>query len=173
MTSAKTISFILPTTGRQTLQRTLASIETYPGDEMIVLRQSEPLPNDYGNYSRNKGMDMASGDYLAFIDDDDMYVPHHREIMAKAIAENTHSRPIIFKIKFNDNGRVIWRKPEFWPQNFGSPCLLVPNTKSHLATWPTTGTKKVLRLGDFYFMDRLKWSRTHYIWRDEIIALIG
>lgn len=172
MKKNKTISFIVPTIGRSTLSRSLSSIETYPGDEIIVIRATEPLPNDFGNSNRNKGMDMAMGGYLAFLDDDDVYVPQHREIMARAIAENTHRRPIIFRMKFSD-GEVLWKTPEFWPQNFGSPCLLVPNSKSHLSRWPTTGSKKELRLGDFYFMDRLNWSRSYYIWREEIIALVG
>ena len=167
--SAKTISFIVPTLGRDTLIRTLASIETHPGDEILILRQTEPIPNDVGNSLRNKGMDMATGGYLAFIDDDDVYVPGHRNVMAKAIASNTHHRPIIFRMQYHD-GSIVWKKPEFLVGNFGTPTLLVPNIKSHLISWPTDPKYKGTKVGDFHFMDKLKWSRTHFIWREEIIA---
>ena len=90
-----TISFIIPTVGRESVKETLASIETRPGDEVLAIRHDPPSGN-WGNTERQEGTDKAKCDYLAYIDDDDVYVPGHRAIMDKAIRENPNEYPILF-----------------------------------------------------------------------------
>ena len=102
-----TISFIIATTGRPSLQRTLASIDKRPGDEVLVI-QHDPPSGNWGNAERQEGTDRATCDYLAFIDDDDVYVPNHREIMAQAILDSPKRYPILFRMQY-PSGRVIWR----------------------------------------------------------------
>ena len=41
-----------------------------------------------GAVSRNRGIEEAKGDYIAFLDDDDMYLPDKLEVQVKAMIEN-------------------------------------------------------------------------------------
>lgn len=163
-----TISFIIATLGRETLKDTLASIETLPGDEILVMRQSEPIPWDFGNSMRNKGMAKATGDYLAFMDDDDHYLPGHRAIMEKAANEHPNL-PILFKMRFTNNGRVVWDEPVFRCSNVSTIGIFVPNQKDKLPQWITETKDKIV--GDFQFMNHLGWRWKDIVFIPEIIAV--
>src|SRR5678815_3766145 len=120
------ISFVLPTLGRLGLLAALDSIELWPGDEVLVIgemhaldpyiRQSDinrgvrflhcPRGNDWGHSERNFSQAHAKGRYVANLDDDDVFAPGHRQVMADAMIR-TPDRPVIFKMKY-PNGMVLW-----------------------------------------------------------------
>ncbi len=160
-----TISFIIPTIGRETLQRTLGSIEKRPGDEVFAI-QFNPPSGMWGNPERKEGIAKATCDYLAFIDDDDYYVPGHRQIMDHAIKENP-DKPNLFRMKY-PNGDFRWKTKVMVPGNIGSPMILVPNKKEMFYKFLFPGNTN---MGDYYFVSR--WKFPEVIWRQEIIALLG
>lgn len=160
------VSFIIPSINRKTLHRTIESIEPRQGDEIIV-EFDIPKSGMWGNPQRNKAMARATGDYLAFIDDDDMYAPGARKIMEQAIKENTNNSPILFRIKY-PNGQIIWKQKSVVPGNISTQMILVPNKKDMLYHW-----KDGRNMADFIFVDHWKWPKDQIIWRQEIIALMG
>ncbi len=162
----KTISFIIPSIGRKSLKDTLASIREWEGDEVLVIKHNPPSGN-WGNAERQEGTNKAKCDYLAFIDDDDVYVPKAREIMDKAIRENPNNYPILFKMKY-PSGRVLWRDKKMICGNIGAPMILVPNIKDNLHEWELDESA-----ADFQFVNNWKWPRKLIIWREEIIALLS
>lgn len=137
----------------------------WPGDEICV-EFDIPKSNAWGNPQRNKAVARATGDYLAFIDDDDYYVKGHREIMDRAMKENP-GRPNLFRMQY-PNGTVLWKEKRLYPGNVSTPMILIPNDKSMLWTWE--GKRN---MADYIFMSKWKWPRATTIWREEIIALIG
>lgn len=171
------ITFIVATLGRSSLQATLRSIEAYPGDEILVVgamtekpcREVRFLPHapggDWGHTERNYATGFAHGRYLAHIDDDDVYVPGTRAVMAGAIA-TTPGRPIIFRMQF-PNGITLWENEEIRCGNLGTPCFLIPNRPTMLGTWESFVG------GDCAFLESSKWKPQDYVWRPEIIALLG
>lgn len=160
-----TISFIIPSINRETLKRTIDSIEVWPGDEIIV-EFDLPISNGWGNLQRNKGIARATTDYLAFIDDDDYYVKGHRQIMENAILENP-GKPNLFRIRY-PNGMTLWEEKEVIPGNISTQMILIPNQKEMLSEfW------KKRNMGDFIFVDKWKWPKEDIIWREEIICLMG
>lgn len=159
------ISFIIPSINRSELKRTIDSIDLVTGDE-IILEFDKPKSFAWGNPQRNKGMARAKGNYLAFIDDDDWYVEHHREMMDLAIKQNP-GVPILFKLQY-PNGKIIWDKPELVPGNVSTQMILVPNIPSMLHYWE--GKRN---MADFIFMDKWKWTKDQIIWRPEIIAMLS
>lgn len=159
----KTISFIIPSINRRTLQRTIGSIEVWSGDEILV-EFDLPKTGMWGNPQRNKAMARAKGDYLAFIDDDDYYVVGHRSIMDQAIKDNP-DKPIIFKQQYPD-GRTIWEKPELIPGNVSTAMMLVTNKPEMLYHWEAGRN-----MADFIFMH--EWKFPEIVWREEVIAQVN
>lgn len=171
------ISFIVPTVGRPSLLTTLRSIECWPGDEVIVIGNVKagvigqvryitcPPAGDWGHTERNIAMPMAHGRYIAHIDDDDVYVPGTRALMADAIQQNPE-RPVIFRMRF-PNGITLWRDPKIYCGNLGTPCFLTPNKPEMLGKWGSFVG------GDCEFLQTSKWAADEYVWRPEIIALLG
>lgn len=43
---------------------------------------------DYGSRARNRGLALANGELVAYLDDDNMYRPEHLQILARALADN-------------------------------------------------------------------------------------
>jgi len=163
----KTISFIVPTTGlRASLKKTVDSIETWPGDELLVI-QHDPPSGNWGNDERQEGTEKATCDYICFMDDDDEYVPDHRTIQAKAIRENINEYPIMFKMQY-PNGRVLWEEKKIKCGNIGLPMFLVPNIKENFHKWEPERSA-----ADFIFADKWHWPAKLTVWREEIIVLLG
>jgi len=179
------ISFVLPTLGRPGLLAALDSIELWPGDEVLVIgemhalgpyiRQSDinrgvrflhcPRGNDWGHSERNFAQAHAKGRYIANLDDDDVFAPGHRDVMADAMIR-TPDRPIIFKMKY-PNGMTLWYWQGLVEGNVGTPMMFFPNDRAKLGRWGNT------YCGDFSFLSSCKWRPHEYVWREEIIALIG
>jgi hypothetical protein len=177
------ISFIVPTLGRSSLRATLDSIECLPGDEVIVIGNVKEMTNvnamkdvvyrfipcspggDWGHKERNIATLFARGDYLAHIDDDDVYAPGTRALMADAI-ERTPGRPVLFRMRY-PNGITLWQEPKLFCGNVGTPMILIPNVPSKL------GQFKSFVGGDCAYLEDMKWSREEIVWRSEVIALLG
>ena len=162
----KTISFIIPTLGRESLQQTFDSIETWEGDEILTIQHTPPSGN-WGNAERQEGTDKAKCNYLAFLDDDDIYVQGARKIMDIAIRENLNNYPIMFKMQY-PSGRIIWKDKKIACGNIGAPMFLVPNVKKNLHIWEPARSA-----ADFIFADKWAWPAKLTIWREEIIALLS
>jgi glycosyltransferase involved in cell wall biosynthesis len=105
--SATTVAAVVPTHDRGALlERALESVfaQTRPPDELIVvddgstddtperLRRLAPRvrcirqPNRGGAAARNLGARSAASEWIAFLDDDDVWAPDHLERVAAAIA---------------------------------------------------------------------------------------
>lgn len=171
------ISFIVPTLGRPSLYVTLKSIEMMPGDEVLVVgavREERRGPvryipckpgGDWGHAERNYATPMARGQYIAHIDDDDVYAPGTRAHMEDAI-KTSPGKPVIFRMRF-PNGITLWEEPVIKCGNLGTPCMLIPNRPTMLGTWGS------FIGGDCHFLETSKWKPEEYVWRREVIALLG
>lgn len=173
-----TVSFIVPTVGRPSLARTLRSIECWPGDEILVVGGKNPVSSDprvrcipcepggdWGHRERNLAMPLARGQYIAHVDDDDTYVPGTRALMADAMEKNL-GRPVIFRMRF-PNGITLWEEPVIRCGNLGTPCFLHPATPEKFGVWGSFVG------GDCAFLETSKWAPEEYVWRPEVIALLG
>lgn len=171
------ISFIVPTVGRPSLKTTLASIETWPGDEIILVSDGHRVNddrvryvdckpgNDWGHTERNVAMPQARCRYIAHIDDDDVYAPGTRELMDDAI-RRTPGRPVLFRMRY-PNGITLWDEPILRCGNVGTPMILIPNMPTRL------GQFRSFVGGDCAFLEEMRWSKEEIVWRPEIIALLG
>jgi hypothetical protein len=167
-----TISYLIATIGRDTLMRTIQSIELRPGDEILINWRAEPA-HTWGHTERNEMLPLARCSWLSFIDDDDWYVKGHRAIQQNAMLTQPGGRdvPTMFRMRF-PSGKVLYyqdpdgAKPEVECGNVGTPMVMVPNIPSMLGQF---GMRYV---GDFDFINTLKWPRRMIYWRPEVIVEI-
>lgn len=92
--------------------------------QLIRLTTNRGLPT-----ARNIGMDTARGEYLAFLDDDDVYLPHHLAEMLHAI--DKHGVDAAYGDCVVSTTRVDQAKPfapsEHWSYPFDADLLSVAN----------------------------------------------
>jgi hypothetical protein len=175
------ITFLVPTIGKPSLAATLASIETWPGDEILLVGEraiASMIPlrreirfiecargNDWGHAERNYATPFAKGRYIAHIDDDDVYAPGTRATMADAIVK-TPGRPVIFRMRA-PNGVTLWQDEQVRCGNLGTPCFLIPNMPTKMGVWGSFVG------GDCSFLETSTWKAEDYVWRPEVICLVG
>jgi Glycosyl transferase family 2 len=182
------ISFIVATTCRPTIAATLASIECRPGDEIIVVSDMalnlhmqdfvtknpyvkcmhHVAGNDWGHTERNFAMQYATGDYIAHLDDDDVYAPGARDRMAAFVAEHPR-RPVIFRMEYK-NGERLWRDKIVRVGNVGTPMSLVPNDPR------TRGAFGSFYGGDITYLEsyaaRAGYASEDFVWSEDVTVLI-
>ncbi len=161
------LSVIVATCGRD-LTRTLASIATQlrHGDELIVQRDET---GDMAATPRTRGMQAATGDWLLFMDDDDVFAPSAFEIIRQAIRGT--DRPHVFGMRSGAGWKgEPWSLPQSGHEvrvtNLSTQMVVVPNVKEKLGVWAPR------RTGDFDF---IRGTLEHYPegphWHDEVIAI--
>ena len=179
-------SIIIPTCGRSTITATLASLsrQVQEGDEVIVVGDGDQptaakafcgsgLPgwylwtrhasNDWGSSQRNYGMERARGDYLLFIDDDDVFLPGALSAFCAVLIKQPDHIPV-FRMQTPD-GRLIWDKTTLTVGNVGTAIFAVPNQRQQLPSW---GTRYE---ADFDFLEACSklWPID---WHEEIVCWI-
>lgn len=184
-TSPPILSIIIPTIGRPSLAFTIQSLDQQLGplDEVVVVSDgSSPdtrslvksagrkyiyfeTPGrmyDWGGTPRNIGMGRARGEYLIFMDDDDMYLPGGLDAVRLGVMQSPRV-PIIFRMKHRD--KIIWEDPVLRPGNVSSQMLAVPNIRGLVGRWTSRYA------GDYDFMTHtVDLHQGRVVFREEVIA---
>lgn len=184
------ITIVVPTIGRPTLERTLLSVTYQLGlkDEVVVIGDGAqpraaaicdrfghkvryidgPETREWGHAQRNLGMAEASGHYLAFMDDDDVYLPGAIETMHRAIHEHG---PALYLFKIKHLGGVIWKRADIGITDVSTQMILVANRQDRLPRWRRNADNPTGGGGDYQFIleTAYKWNKV-YRFREEVIA---
>ncbi len=99
------ISVIIPTHNRpELLKKAVASVEaqTYRDFELIVI---DDVDSRGGGWARNQGIRKAKGEYLAFLDDDDEWMPDKLKIQMEQFEKTSQEVGFCFSVvtKIYDN----------------------------------------------------------------------
>lgn len=170
-------SIIVATTGRPTLVRALQSLADQPladGDEVLVVGAGADAARrfgyrhvpcasggDWGGTERRKGIALATGTHLAFLDDDDVYLPGAFARMRAAVIA-APSRPVMFRM-INVDGSTLWRERRVAYGNHGTPQFVTPNVAGKVGLWGTDyagDTAFVVDTLRRYEPDALVWDET-------------
>lgn len=187
------VSIIIPTIGRPSLEALLDSIPTDEHDpllEVVIIGDSHACDfkaaieiaherfdrprlrwythdggkHAWGHPQRNYGMLKASGEWLVFSQDDNIFAPDAFEVIAQAIRAQPYPRPLLFKIMTWQSG-VVWRNPRLAEGDIDADCIVVPNLATKLGQWGERYN------GDYDFIlstYNLWWGDV--AWRPELIA---
>lgn len=178
------LSVSVATVGRPTLEATLQSVtsQLLPGDEVLVIGATDdirqraeamgcrflycPAGNDWGASERNATLPSATGDYIAFLDDDDVWTGGARVAIEAAMQQHA-GRPLIFRMQYAEHGLLLWARQEAAMGNVGTPMMVMSNDPAKLGTFGT------FYGGDFHFLQTSKWDlQRDLVWVPHIIARI-
>lgn len=202
------LSIVVPTCGRPTLERTLMSIDwqLHVGDEAIVVGDGDqpgarevferfggpadrpdskcwqygetPATRCWGNAQRDRGIELAQGTHLLFIDDDDAYQPDALDRVREAVSQSGYETAHIFRMRFGPGHpagwttppTIVWTEPVMRAQNLGTPMVVLPNRPELLPSWTDGDAGDVY--SDFLFLRRAVPRFGTPVWHEACIAII-
>lgn len=179
---------IIPTAGRTTLARTLRSVRRQDrGDiEVVVVSDGDqpvaeriardehwgalrylhgPRTGCWGNAQRMEGIRHASGDYLLFMDDDDVYRRGAFRRVRQATSEHP-DRVIIFRMRRFSG--LQWRRPAIEPGEVSSQQYVVPNVPGKVGSWLTNDRYE----SDLDFISETVALQGDPVWNRRVITTI-
>lgn len=182
-----TLSVIVPTLGAATLSRTLDSIisqELIEGDQIIIVADghnpevetmvarygfeylASPIDRNWGNGCRNFAMKFATGSYISWMDDDDIYLPDAFKSIRFEITKH-YGNPLMFKF-YALGGALLWQTKEIALGRVGGHEAVFPNNSERLGYWSAE------YCGDYHFIrstiDLYPNKDADIIWCEQIIA---
>lgn len=92
-------------------------------------------PTDYGSRARNRGLELASGDYIAYLDDDNAYRPDHVERLVAALDENPDA-DFAFSMLLTTTGHLIGSPPPNYGAIDTSLIMHRAGVPQRLGWWP-------------------------------------
>lgn len=177
------VSVIIPTYKRSSefLERAILSVlnQTYKNIEVIVVddNSSEPIfrkvtedtvdkfidskkvkyiknkTNLGGSLARNEGIFQADGEYITFLDDDDMYLIDKVERQIKFMITNKYDMTFTeLRIHNEDNKLIDYREYKFI-KDFSNESLLKYHIMRHITGTPTFMYKKEVLIAIKGFVD--------------------
>lgn len=185
------LTIVVPTIGRPSVKATLDSIAiqlqmfdqvfivadgSYPDVKKLVQKYGIQygyfeIPggphHDWGARARNFGLELAKKAYIAFMDDDDHYLPGAFGFIKNAI-QAFPGNPFMFRMIHGRN--IIWKEKKLYLGNVSSQMAVVPNNKKKLARFTNRYE------GDYDFIkgtaDLYSTDYNPFIWREEIISIL-
>lgn len=89
-----------------------------------------------GGWARNRGLEAATGDFIAYLDDDNAFRPNHVELLATALAENP-DRDFAYSRMFRHGlGDVIGSDPPCYGCIDSSIIMHRADTHKKFGLWP-------------------------------------
>ena len=129
---------IIPTMGRNTLDSAIDSVfeQTLPPSEVIVVAGNEPIISTENRsrvriiekglddrtwwnaaHNRNLGVLHASSEYVALLDDDDLWLPNKMEVQIDFLASHPNHVSICSAIYRFNNGKQLLRPKKILKEN--------------------------------------------------------
>lgn len=127
--------------------------------------------NNGGYHQRNLANQMATGDVISYLDDDDIMAPGAIANI-RHMAEEYPGHPLMFKMEnWNHEREILWIEPKFVAGNVSGAMFVHPNHPEKVGQWPEN---KKDCAGDVEFMNETlrNWGGPRLIvWCDALIYI--
>lgn len=122
-------------------------------------------PNQGSAKTRNIGIEAADGEYITFLDDDDVYLPDKVALQLAFMQEGGYDYSITDLVLYNEDDKEIDRRVRSYIEDTRASSLLMYHLKYHMTGTDTMMFKKeyLTRIGgfapidvgdEFYLMER-------------------
>lgn len=109
--------------------------------EMPVVYTEVPVHNEHqtnvGGWARNQGLDVATGDLIAYLDDDNAFRPNHIEVLAAALEANPTADFAYSRMERHGLGDVVGSYPAAFGCIDSSLIMHRADTHCKFGCWPT------------------------------------
>lgn len=105
--------------------------------------------------TRNIGIDGASGEYITFLDDDDIYLPSKIERQLRFMKENLLDYCITDLYLYNENDKLVDKRVRSYISDTSPESLLREHLKHHITGTDTLMFKRdyLMKIGKFPLID--------------------
>ena len=192
-------SVVMPTLGRPSLRAAISSVvdaledddelivvgdgrQDYAADVVeafqpanIVYIEASMDGSVFGNAQRDAGMALARGDFLCWLDDDDVYVHGALDEIRRCIGDDrTHAH--IFKALWgaghHAQGTVLWADREVREQNIATPMVVLPNRPYQRSWMDSNDHGRNGITSDYGFLSAAIGECEGARWRDPVVAVV-
>lgn len=137
------------------------------GVTVQLLRVSGANGHDWGNSQRNRAIELAKGDYLTFMDDDDVYVVGAFESIRRAAEVFwPERRPMVFRF-VTPWREILWQRRAVIETRIGGHQFVPPNDPEKLGRW----SERYAADFDFIASTLAHYRMEELVWRAELIAI--
>ena len=121
----------------------------------VVLEYIVNTPNQGSAKTRNIGINFAKGDYVTFLDDDDIYLPDKVKKQVEFMENGGYDYSITDLVLYNDNDREIDKRVRSYIRDVSVASLVVYHLKYHMTGTDTMMFKKeyLTQIGGFAPID--------------------
>lgn len=91
---------------------------------------------DYGSRARNRGVELADGEWIAYLDDDNAYRPQHLQLLVDALVANPDADFAYSRMQVHPSGQVIGSEPAAYGQLDTSLLMHRAGVPQRLGWWP-------------------------------------
>lgn len=142
---------------RESIQK---MIEEYKGNNKVVYKQNQR--NLGGALSRNEGIAIATGEYITFLDDDDIYLPYKIEKQLNFTLENNLDMTFTNLILHNEKDQVVDYRSFGNIPDFKKLTLLKYHLTRHITGTPTFMYRKKV-LEEIKGFEKVKVGQEFYL----------
>lgn len=111
----------------------------------------------WGHYARTRAIELAHGDYIAYLDDDDLYLPRHCSILASALNAHPEAGFAFSQMRWA-NGEVTVGHDEPWECDIGTPMIMHRREILRYGSWDRAHEMEDRKLVKCWLEAGVRWT---------------
>lgn len=111
----------------------------------------------WGHYARSRAVELARGDFIAYLDDDDLYLPRHCSLLVSALNAHPEAGFAFSQMRYA-NGEVTVGHDEPWECDIGTPMIMHRREVLRHGSWDHADEMEDWRLVKSWLDAGVQWT---------------